>query len=108
MSDNNGRFKPGESGNPGGRPAGYGRVRDLAQKHTERAIAVLVEIMDDKDAAKDARRAAAEALLNRGWGKPETSVQLSGSEGGWIDVLRRLNRDNPAKQDAAQLMVERQ
>jgi hypothetical protein len=44
-------------------------VRSLAQRHTRTAIKVLVGIMRSEDAPAAARRAAAAALLDRGWGK---------------------------------------
>jgi hypothetical protein len=93
MSDNNkGQFKPGQSGNPGGRPKGYGEVRELARAHTEKAIDVLASIMYDEKAAATARQAAAEALLNRGWGKPETTVNVGGQGSSWIEALRQISQ----------------
>ena len=38
-------FKPGVSGNPGGRPKVLSEVRDLAREHTVAAIDTLVSIM---------------------------------------------------------------
>ena len=32
------KFKPGQSGNPGGRPKGFAEVRELAREHTVAAI----------------------------------------------------------------------
>lgn len=60
-------FRPGHSGNPGGRPKVAGRVRDLARAHTEKAVSVLVESLDDADAR--VRLTAANMLLDRAWGK---------------------------------------
>jgi hypothetical protein len=68
-----GRYKPGQSGNPGGRPKGLTWLRDLARKHTEVAITTLVECMANKDGK--VRVAAANAILDRGWGKPEQVVK---------------------------------
>lgn len=62
------RFPRGVSGNPGGRPAGYGAMRDAARAHTDAALSVLVEALDDDDAR--IRIVAATALLDRGWGRP--------------------------------------
>jgi len=61
-------------------------VRELARQHTKAAVETLVEIMQtgDKDAA---RVAAAEALLNRGWGRPEQAVALTGADGEALTVV---------------------
>jgi hypothetical protein len=68
-------YKPGESGNLNGRPKVNAFVRDLARQHTEAAIQALVlSLTDDKQ-----RVAAAQALLDRGWGKPVQEV--SGPDG---------------------------
>lgn len=45
-------------------------IRSLARSHTKSAINVLRTIMNQPDAPASARVAAAEALLDRGWGKP--------------------------------------
>ena len=64
------KWKPGQSGNPGGRPKGEGDIRELARAHTPKAIGTLVKVMNDENAAPSARVAASEAILNRGWGRP--------------------------------------
>ena len=62
-------FKPGQSGNPGGRPKGIGTI---AREHTDRAIAILVEALEDENSR--VRIQAARELLDRGWGKPVAMV----------------------------------
>src|SRR5262249_861091 len=71
-----GSWKPGQSGNPGGRPKELGHVRDLARQHTEAAVITLVSIMNNAEEPGRARVAAAEALLNRGWGHPSQPLDL--------------------------------
>ncbi|MDP1664993.1 MAG: DUF5681 domain-containing protein [Methylobacter sp.] len=73
-------FKPGMSGNPGGRPKGVKSVRKAAQLHTAEALATLVEIMKDSKSSSGSRVAAANALLDRGWGK------IGPSEDSFLDV----------------------
>ncbi|MGK2872965.1 MAG: DUF5681 domain-containing protein [Alphaproteobacteria bacterium] len=69
----NGRFAKGASGNPGGRPKELAGIRELAAQHTEAAIAALVQALNDPKTAV----AAAVALLDRGWGKPQQAIELS-------------------------------
>lgn len=63
-------FKPGQSGNPSGRPKKTPellRIEDLAKEHSETAILALV---DEATNGKGAPRVAASiAVLDRGWGK---------------------------------------
>lgn len=61
-------FKPGQSGNPSGRPKENAHIKALAREHTEAAIAVLVAALSDDNGRT--RIAAAEALLDRGYGRP--------------------------------------
>lgn len=49
-------------------------IRSLARNHTDRAIQVLQGIMDQPDAPHAARVAAANSLLDRGWGKPTQPI----------------------------------
>ena len=50
------------------------QIRSLARSHTETAVNVLAGIMQQKDAPPSARVAAAQALLDRGWGKPTQPI----------------------------------
>ncbi len=68
-------WKPGQSGNPGGRPRLIGPIRDLARAHTETAIETLVDIMT-RSKSDAARARAAEAILDRGWGRPPAEIQV--------------------------------
>jgi hypothetical protein len=72
-------FKPGQSGNPGGRPKGEGRVREAAREHTDEALGVLVAAMQDEDVR--VRIKAAETILERGWGKPPQAITGEDGEG---------------------------
>ena len=92
------QWKKGQSGNPGGRPAGYGDLRELARTHTEAAVQTLVEIMNDPGAASSARATAATGLLDRGWGRPEQSISTSVIEESYADVLMRINQEEDAEE----------
>ena len=81
-----GQFAPGVSGNPGGRPKDEARVAELARSYTIEAINTLVELMrhgkDDR-----VRGTAAQALLDRGWGKPKVEV-VSEGDAGYLAALK--------------------
>jgi hypothetical protein len=68
-------FKKGESGNPGGRPR-YDGIRKLAQEQGQTAIDRLT-FWAKSDNAR-ASVAASQALLDRGFGKPEQAIEHSG------------------------------
>ena len=73
----------GVKGNKGGgRPPDH--VKILSKQHTEDAIKTLYSIMMDKKSMVSARVRAAEALLDRGWGK--ASQPVTGEDGGPIQV----------------------
>lgn len=74
-------FKKGESGNPGGRAKVRlldGRtLADLAREHTEEAVMTLVAIMRDDAQTGAARVAAADKILNRGWGQAPQTIAFT-------------------------------
>ncbi len=74
-------FEKGTSGNPGGRPRIPPHVRALARSHTEEAIETLATIMRDENEKGSSRARAAEAILDRAWGKPASTMAVTGAEG---------------------------
>jgi len=68
-----GRWVPGASPNPGGRPAGMAEVRDLARSYTAIAIEKLAHLVQHAK-SEQASIAAASALLDRGWGRPTQPI----------------------------------
>jgi hypothetical protein len=50
-------------------------------------VDTLVEIMGDKKAPQSARVTAANALLDRGFGKPLQSMEHTGKDGGPLEVV---------------------
>jgi hypothetical protein len=53
-------------------------IKALARVHTVSALRTLAKIMTTSDAPPAARVAAAQVLLNRGWGQPEQAVEVKG------------------------------
>jgi|MudIll2142460700_1097286.scaffolds.fasta_scaffold183243_5 hypothetical protein len=82
-------FEKGKSGNPGGRPKDpmVKKVRELALQACPRAIAKLIEIMENGEDRYSIQ--ASNSLLDRGIGKP---VQTTDNEAGQIKVIL-VNRD---------------
>ena len=90
MTRNNlGQFISGHSGNAGGRPKDEHKVAELARSFTTEAIDTLVELMrSGKD--ERVRGTAAQALLDRGWGKPKVEV-VTDEKQDYISALRAVN-----------------
>ena len=56
-------------------------IKSLARAHTETAINVLAGIMEQPSAPEAARVAAANSLLDRGWGRPTQGIEGPGEQG---------------------------
>jgi hypothetical protein len=78
-------FKPGVSGNPGGRPRRAetieakritADVKTLAQQCAPEAISTLKTIMLNEKAPSAARISASMAILDRGYGKARQEVEM--------------------------------
>jgi len=64
-------------------------IRSLARSHTKTALNVLVGIMRSEDATAAARVSAANAILDRGWGK---ATQPVGNDDGTLELIHRIER----------------
>ena len=95
-SSANGQFPKGFSGNPGGRPRDEQKVAELARSYTKEAIHTLVDLMRSGNDER-VRGTAAQALLDRGWGKPKVEVVADGA-GSYIEALRLINEQIEADQ----------
>ncbi len=77
----------------------------MARAHTGEALATLVAIMTNGDAPATARVSAANAVLDRAWGKPRQDFELS-SAGDPVAAIQRARlrvyrqRDNKDAQAA--------
>jgi hypothetical protein len=65
-------------------------IRSLARSHTRTAIRVLVGIMRSEQATPAARVTAANAILDRGWGKVAQPQPSDGA--GPIELIHRIER----------------
>ena len=90
MRNELGGFKSGYSGNAGGRPKDEYKLAELARSFTIEAIETLVELMRS---GKDERvkGTAAQALLDRGWGKPRVEVVTNEQPDSYITALQAVS-----------------
>jgi hypothetical protein len=71
-------------------PRAVTEIRSLARSYTRTAINVLVGVMRSKDATHTARLAAANAILDRGWGKAPQSLETADKSA--IELIHRIER----------------
>lgn len=53
-------------------------IKSLARVHTKTALKVLAKIMTEDNSPHAARVAAAQCLLDRGWGKAAQAIEVTG------------------------------
>ena len=70
-------------------PRAVTEIRSLARSHTRTAINVLVGVMRSEDATHTARVAAANAILDRGWGKAAQALE---TRDGALELIHRIER----------------
>ena len=75
-------------------------IRSIARSHTRTAVNVLVGIMRSKDATPAARVSAANAILDRGWGK--TPQASDNDEAATLQLIHRIERVIVHPEDASQ------
>lgn len=89
MRNKNGQFPSGYFDNAGGRPRDEHKVAELARSYEYEAVETLLELMrHSKD--EQVRGTAAQALLDRGLGKPRVAV-VAEEKGSFISALRAIN-----------------
>jgi hypothetical protein len=71
-------------------PKSLTEIRSIARSHTRTAVNVLVGIMRSKDATAAARVTAANAILDRGWGKATQTIDTS--EDAPLEFIHRIER----------------
>lgn len=83
-------FVKGQSGNPGGRPKAAIAIKELARQHSDAAIETLVAALKAEN--ESTRVAAANSLLDRGWGKPAQAIIGGDENDPAIRVINEIRR----------------
>ena len=81
-----GRFKPGVSGNPKGKPKSDPLVREILRANSAEAALKLVELLNSEK--EQTRLMAAQEILNRTEGKPMQAVNMEVS--GELDMRSQI------------------
>ena len=89
--------RPGAGRKPGHVSKAKLDIAERAKTHGDAALQALVDVMQDAKAPHSARVSAANAILDRGYGKPHQAVSHGGEDGGPIKlIIQRYADDNPA------------
>jgi hypothetical protein len=71
-------FKPGETGNPNGRPKTNPEIKEMFRAATPMAAAFLIKLANNQKAKIPERIKAAEIIIDHGIGKAVQEVNLNG------------------------------
>ena len=100
--ENNGRFLPGFTANPSGRPKVVGEIRELARQHAPAAFTRVCELVQSQDPR--IALAAAQEILNRAYGRPvqaiESEVRKVDMGALWLEATKRVNEEARAAEQA--------
>lgn len=89
------KFVKGQVANPNGRPKAHTlhEIRDIARKAAPEMVGILMTIARDEQQTAAGRVAAANGVLDRGYGKPaQTIADEEGNGVSWFDLLANAQR----------------
>lgn len=92
-----GGTRPGAGRKPGAVSQAKRELAEMAKGKAEQALNVLAEIMLNGE-SEAARVSAANAILDRGYGKPFQSVQISGDEESPVHTVQHIVIDPPSRE----------
>jgi hypothetical protein len=84
-------WKPGQSGNPAGRPKIASEVKELARAHCPKAMRRLIQLVDSED--ERVAFMASKELLDRGWGRAPKAEDEDGERSRvTVNIVRFADR----------------
>ena len=89
--------RPGAGRKPGAVAVAKRELAEMAKDHAAMALQTLVEIAT-RGEAESARVSAANAILDRGYGKPFQAVQISGDAQAPIHTVQHFIIDPPKRE----------
>jgi len=99
------KFKKGQSGNPSGRPKKLPQLdklmADVLGEEKDGITAAEAILKKLRQMAASGNLRAAEILLDRGYGKPKTSIEHTGKDGGEI-TIKTVTIEIPKDDSAAE------
>ncbi|MBV8458414.1 MAG: hypothetical protein JO122_17570 [Acetobacteraceae bacterium] len=98
-------WKPGESGNPSGRPAGLRAVQRAAREKTPDALRYLARVIDDDGGDRRSGIVAAQTILTWAYGKPPEFDPKEDRQGAKIDITRLPREQRRAFMDLLRAMI---
>jgi hypothetical protein len=93
VSQNLEPWKPGQSGNPGGRPKGLAKqVRELIGVDGLPLAEAMYDIAKDESEATRDRITAMQWLAERGWGKADQHIEVTGDDSRDRQIAEAIDR----------------
>jgi hypothetical protein len=83
-------FKPGQSGNPSGRPKVPLDLVAKCKDITPEVINFWIDLMRDSNEKAADRLRASENIIERGFGKARQAMELTGEDGGPVEIIKRI------------------
>lgn len=99
------RFPPGKSGNPSGRPKQFDRFVKIARKGALESVQWVRLLRADARVPIAIRLEAAKWLADRGFGKAQQTIELTGENGGPLQVAA-IDLSKLSFAEIQQLMVQ--